>query len=232
MARLSLPKSHYPDNRRIAAFERELLEGLRTRPGHTVRRIGNILPLSGADNGWAFFIEGRAPLPVGVFNVARYRPVSAGYFETIGIPVLRGRSFMPADIAESPWAVVNNDSMAREYWGADNPIGHRLRFEAARWRTVVGVVGDVLHDGLDGEPKPEMYVPVEQAANIESGPTIVMRTTLDTPAAVAELRETITRFIAPCQWTGSRRWSNWYPARWRSLVSAPRSWPPSRCWHW
>ena len=53
---------------------------------------------------------------------------------------------------------------------------------------MIGVVGDVLHEGLDGETKPEMYVPVEQAPNIESGPTIVVRTALDTGAAAAELR--------------------------------------------
>ncbi len=96
--------------------------------------------------------------------------VSPGYFETIGIPLLRGRLFTPADTGESPWAVVINDSMAREYWGAENPIGRQLHFERATPRTVIGVVGDVLHEGLDGEPKPEMYVPVEQAPNIENQP--------------------------------------------------------------
>ena len=64
--------------------------------------------------------------------MAKYRPVSAGYFETIGIPLLRGRSFTPADTADSPWVVVINDSMAREYWGAEDPIGRRLRFGPAR----------------------------------------------------------------------------------------------------
>jgi ABC-type antimicrobial peptide transport system permease subunit len=56
---------------------------------------------------------------------------------------------------------------------------------------VIGVVGDVLHEGLDGETKPEMYVPIEQAPNTESGPTIVVRTALDTGAAAAELREAV-----------------------------------------
>ena len=63
--------------------------------------------------------------------------------------------------------------------------------EATTWRTVIGVVGDVLHEGLDGETKPEMYVPMEQAPNTESSPTIVIRTALDTGAAAAELREAV-----------------------------------------
>jgi putative ABC transport system permease protein len=191
-ARLSLPRSRYPDNRRITAFERELLESLRGRPGIQSVGFATYLPLSGSDNGWAFIIEGRPPLPTGFYNMAKYRPVSAGYFETIGIPLLRGRTFTPADTGESPWAVVINDSMARTYWGPENPIGRRLHFGAETWRTVIGVVGDVLHEGLDGETKPEMYVPVDQAPNTENGPTIVVRTALDAGAAAAELRGAVS----------------------------------------
>jgi putative ABC transport system permease protein len=187
-ARLSLPGSRYPDNRRIAAFERELLETLSRKPGVQSAGLATYLPLSGLDNGWSFIVEGRPPLPVGTYNMAKYRPASAGYFETIGIPVLRGRSFTPADTADSPWVTVINESMAREYWGGQDPIGRRLQFGAETWRTVIGVVGDVRHEGLDGETKPEMYVPMEQAPNTESGPTIVVRTALDTGAAAGELR--------------------------------------------
>jgi putative ABC transport system permease protein len=191
-ARLSLPSSRYPDNRRIAAFERELTDRLRERPGIQSAGFTTYLPLSGSDNGWSFFIEGRPPLPVGVYNMAKYRPVSSGYFETIGIPLLAGRSFTPADRAETPWVVVINASMARQYWGTENPVGQRLHFAGPTWRTVVGVVGDVLHEGLDGEAKAEMYMPVEQAANTESGPTIVVRTSEDAVAAITELKAAIS----------------------------------------
>jgi putative ABC transport system permease protein len=191
-ARLSLPRSHYPDNRRIAALQQELLERLRDRPGIQSAGFTSYLPLSGSDNAWAFFIEARPPLPVGVYNMAKYRPVSPGYFATIGIPLLQGRWFTPADTAESPWVVVINSSMAREFWGSQNPIGQRLHFAGPTWRTVIGVVGDVLHEGLDGEAKTEMYMPVTQAANIESSPTIVVRTTLDPGAAAAELRSAVS----------------------------------------
>jgi putative ABC transport system permease protein len=124
--------------------------------------------------------------------MTKYRPVSAGYFETIGIPLLRGRSFTSADTAESPWVVVINDSMAREYWPSENPIGQRLNLAEPPWRTVIGVVGDVLHEGLDGEAKAEMYLPVEQSSNIESDPTIVVRTEIDAGGAAAELRGAVS----------------------------------------
>src|SRR5262249_18213728 len=108
-ARLSLPQSRYPDNRKIAAFERELMETLARKPGVQSAGLTTYLPLGGLDNNWAFVIEGRPPLPVGTYNIANYRPASAGYFETIGIPLLRGRSFTPADTADSPWVTVIND---------------------------------------------------------------------------------------------------------------------------
>jgi putative ABC transport system permease protein len=188
-ARLSLPPLRYPDNRRIAAFERELLETLRRKPGVQSAGLATYLPLGGLDNGCSFLIEGRPPLPVGMYNMAQYRPASAGYFETIGIPVLRGRSFTLADTANSPWVTVINESMAREYWGGQDPIGRRLQLGPGEpWRAVIGVVGDVRHEGLNEGTKPEMYVPMEESFNTESGPTIVVRTALDTGAAAGELR--------------------------------------------
>ena len=100
---------------------------------------------------------------------------------------------MSVDTAESPWVVMINDSMAHEYWPSENPIGQRLQFGPGdKWRTVIGVVGDVLHDGLDGTAKAELYVPVEQSWNIESDPTIVVRTALDSGASAAELRRVVS----------------------------------------
>jgi putative ABC transport system permease protein len=192
-ARLSLPRSRYADNEKIAAFEQLLRESLHGQPGIQSAGFATYVPLSGLENGWSFVIEGRPPLPVGTYNMSNYRPVSPGYFETIGIPLLRGRSFTVADTAESPWVAMINDSMARQYWPAENPIGQRLQNgPGEKWRTVIGVVGDVLHDGLDGAPKPEMYLPVEQSMNVESDPTIVVRTTLDSGAAAVELRGVVS----------------------------------------
>jgi putative ABC transport system permease protein len=190
-ARLSLPP-RYSENREIVAFERELLESLRRKPGVQSAGLARYLPFGGLDNYSSFLIEGRPPLPVGMYNPAGYRPASAGYFETIGIPVLRGRSFTPADVADSPWVTVINESMARKYWGRQDPIGTRLQLGPGDpWRKVIGVVGDVLFDGLDGQTKPEMYFPMDQSFNTESSPTIVVRTTLDPGAAAGELRETV-----------------------------------------
>ncbi len=190
-ARLSLPPLRYPDNQKIAAVERELLETLRRKPGVQSAGLATYMPLSGMDNDWGFVIEGRPPLPVGTYNMAEYRPASQGYFEAIGIPLLRGRSFSQADAGDSPWVTVINEAMARAYWPGQDPIGMRLQFGSEKWRTVVGVVGDVRHDGLDADTKPEMYVPIEQAPNTEGSATVVIRTALDAAGAAAELREAV-----------------------------------------
>ena len=149
------------------------------------------LPLSGDDNGWAIFIEGRPSRGVGVYDFAAYRVVSDGYFETLGMPLLQGRTFTAADTADAPLAIVINQAMARAYWGDQSPLGQRLRFGGTGVRTVVGVVGDVRHDGPAGNPQREMYLPFGQARNVETGPSLVVRTAIDAAAMTSTLRATV-----------------------------------------
>jgi putative ABC transport system permease protein len=191
-ARISLPAARYPDVQRVAVFERGLLERIRQVPGIQSAGLTSYLPLSGADNSWAFFIEGRPPLPVGIYNMAKYRPVSPGYFETMGIPVLRGRGFSTADMQSGPPAVVISESMARAYWGKENPVGQRLRFGGPQPRAIVGIAGDVHHEGLDVQPATEMYVPFSQIPSPERQPIIVVRTQLDPAFGVASLRKAVS----------------------------------------
>jgi predicted permease len=190
-ARLSLSRSRYPDNRRIAGFQHELLQRVRSTNGVESVGFATHLPLRRTDNAWAFVIEGRPPLPLGVYNMAKYRPASPGYFEAIGIPLLQGRAFTFADTQDAPGVVIINQSMARAHWGEGDPVGRRLRFGGV-WRTVIGVVGDVLHEGLDGNASPEMYVPITQAPNIENESKIVVRTTIDPTTVAANLRNAVS----------------------------------------
>jgi putative ABC transport system permease protein len=198
-ARLSLPPQYTNGykfgtgmHRRISGFQQHLLERVHGIPGVQAAAFTAYLPLSGTDNSWAFTIEGRPAKPAGVFDITNYRPVTAGYFETIGIPVERGRSFDTADDEDHPLVVIVNQSMARSFWGQQNPVGQRLRFGDSKLRTIVGVVGDVHHEALGSKPTPEMYVPYSQVANVEARPTIVLRTSVE-PASVANaLRDAVS----------------------------------------
>lgn len=198
-ARLSLPPEYtngykygMGQHREISAFQRELLERVRNIPGVQSASFTAYLPLSGVDNSRAFDIEGRPAKPAGVYDITKYRPVSAGYFETIGIPIERGRGFEARDTEDNPLVLVVNESMARRFWGAQNPVGQRVRFDNGKWRTVVGVVGDVHYEGLADKPAPEMYIPYGQVPNVEARPTIVLRTSIDPANVISALRRAIS----------------------------------------
>ena len=197
-AQLSLPP-RYSDgdgygtgkHHRTSVFLRNLDEKIQQIPGVQSAGFAAYLPLSGRDNSWSFTIEGRPPQPAGVFDNANYRPVSARYFDTIGISILRGRGFDAHDSEDSPPVVIINQSMARMFWQGADPIGQRIHIDAVQ-RTIVGMVGDVLHQGLDIKPEPEMYIPYEQAPNIEARPTIILRTSIEPGILTSELRKAVS----------------------------------------
>ncbi len=198
-ARLSLPPQYTNgykfgtgQHRRITVFERELEERVREIPGVKSVAFSAYLPLSGADNSWAFFIEGRPANPPGVYDVTNYRPVSADYFKTVGIPILKGRAFLPSDTEVSPLVVIINRAMVRIWWKQQDPLGQRVRFGDQDWRTIVGVVGDVQHKGLDAKPEPEMYVPYGQVPNVEARPTVVVHTSVEPESVTSALRKAVS----------------------------------------
>ena len=197
-ARLSLPPRYANgytfgtgQHRRISVFQRELADRVRAIPGVRSAGFTSYLPLAGTDNNWSFFIEGRPPDPPGVYNSTDYRPVTAGYFETIGIPIERGRSFDDRDDEDHPLVVAINETMARQFWPNENPVGKRLKFGDEHWRTIVGVVGDVHHQGLAIAPAPEMYIPWGQVPNVEVRPMIVVRSFIEPASLASALRQAV-----------------------------------------
>jgi putative ABC transport system permease protein len=197
-ARLSLPPQYLNgykfgtgQHRRISAFQRELLEHVRAISGVQSAAFTAYLPLSGVDNSWDFDIESRPPNPPGVHDLMNYRPVSADFFRTMGIPVQRGRAFQAADNEDAPLVVIVNESMARTFWHHQSPVGQRLRFSEGKWRMIVGIVADVHHEALATKPEPEMYLPYAQVPNVEARPTIVVRTSAEPAALIKALRKAL-----------------------------------------
>jgi putative ABC transport system permease protein len=124
------------------------------------------LPLGGANAGRGLTIEGRVVTKPEDGAGASYRLTCPGYFGALGIPVLRGRDFTHGDATGAAGAVIVNESMAKAYWPGLDPVGRRLKLGSAPespWLTVVGVVGDVRHFGLDAEARREMFRPYPQA---------------------------------------------------------------------
>ena len=162
---VGLPRTKYTGPQQ-AAFFQQVIERLKSLPG--VQSAGAVypLPLSGAEEGMGFGIEGRAALAPGEVYNAGPRWVSPDYFNVMGIPLLRGRELTERDGSDSPRVVVINEAMAARYFPDEEPIGKRVAFDQVNdkpnWREIVGVVGDVKHSALDSDPKPEMYFPFTQ----------------------------------------------------------------------
>lgn len=181
---------------KAAEFYRELLEGLKTLPGVVSAGAVNRLPLTG--NWWteSFAIEGRLPANPQDMLPANGRAVLPGYFQTMGVPLLQGRALAEADNAEAVPAVAINQTAARRYWGAANPLGQRLTLDEAgggalNWFTVVGVVGDERHNQLELEPRPILYFTMAQTRSgfgFDWGMDIVIKTQADPPALAGAVR--------------------------------------------
>ena len=137
-------------------------------------------------------VEGREPLPPEQQPEVAVTAVSPDYFRTFGIAFERGRPFNATDrIAASPVAIVSR-SMARKLWGGVDPVGRRLRLGRAEnpWTTVVGVVRDVQQEGLDTEPRPQMYRPF--LLDPRASGFLTVRTAGDPAALAAALRREVT----------------------------------------
>jgi putative ABC transport system permease protein len=154
-----VPKTKYPDDARQTAFFQQLLERIKSLPG--VESVGGTsnLPMSGTNMVFLATVEGR---PNSSFP-ASFRAVSQDYFRTMHIPLRKGRWLEDRDTASSPLVVVINETMARQNWPGEEPLGKRIRHGfKEQVAEVVGVIGDVKYAGLDQQTKPEMYAPFAQ----------------------------------------------------------------------
>ena len=171
-ARISLPAARYPTAVEINGFLARLQQNLALLPGVRSAAVASMSPLAGISEDTLFDIEGRPPATHRDDGTPRQyadlRWVGPGYFDTLGIPLLRGRGFTAEDRLDSSGVVIVNESLARLHWGDEEAIGRRLRMywtetEVGPWSTVVGVVADSKVYELTEEPRPELFHPVAQS---------------------------------------------------------------------
>jgi putative ABC transport system permease protein len=168
--RVGTADKNYPDAKRIAFFN-QLLGRLKALPGAKDATAAFPLPFSGGNMSITFDIQGQATTP-GDQPDARATVVEPNYFQTLEIPLLRGRVLTQRDDqAEAPPVIVVNDALAKKYFPNENALGKRLRTgfdhgeggEPDKWREIVGVVTNVKRNGVAEQPHPEYYVPYGQA---------------------------------------------------------------------
>jgi predicted permease len=173
---LFLSPVEYPEgDRKGSVLLHQLLENIRSVPG--VRSVGlvNALPITGGPDT-DFVIEGRPVPPANNEPSADIRTVDSGYFRTMGIPLLAGREFTESDNAGARRVMVVNQTMAREYWPHEDPVGQRVTMKdwgAPLTGEIVGIVGDVKTNGLDAVVGPMIYWPYSQFPQLFN--TIVVR---------------------------------------------------------
>ena len=163
--RVELPEARYKEVEPQTRFRTQVLSGINSLPGVNAAMVSE-LPLSGDSLDHDFVIENRPPIAPGDEPSLESRSVLGDYFNVMKIPFKAGRDFGPQDLdAKAPLVGVVNESMVRQYFQNEDPVGKRIRWARnpqIEWITIVGVVGDVKHFGLDLPEQPALYSPYTQ----------------------------------------------------------------------
>jgi predicted permease len=168
-----------------------ILTRLEGEPGITAVGVVNQLPLRG-EGGFsiAITVDGvPPPSSIDATPFARFLSASGGYFQAMGIPLLRGRTFTAADDSTAPLVAVISETMARVCWPNADPIGKTFHFADRGPATVVGVVADVREQAIDGEIQPQLYLPFDVEPDLNLA--IVARSALAPTTLLARLRDAV-----------------------------------------
>jgi putative ABC transport system permease protein len=172
--RVSLPASRYPGLVDITGYFSRLVNEAAVLPGVRSAGAGSGLPLAAPSGDWSFDIEGRPRIGTRYPGAADWYVVTPGYFETLGVPLERGRLPAAADGPTAASVVFINETTARTLFANEDPMGRRIRFSRGSgseqpWRTIVGIVGDVRFRGLETPPRPEVFIPYQQFLHYSAG---------------------------------------------------------------
>jgi predicted permease len=185
--RVQLPRWKY-DPTSATAFYQRALEEMRTIPGVQDAAVGTRLPLSGDGGSWAVAAEPDTSLTISS-PVAFHEAVSPSFFAVMRIPIVEGRGFTAADAADAPRGALVNRTMAERLWPGRTSIGRAFRAPNGGRRTVVGVVADVRHHGLDAPPDATFYEPIAQQSS--GGAVLLLRTAVPPITLAGRAREIV-----------------------------------------
>jgi len=180
------------DAARRTAMMEEIYTRLGALPGVIAAGESSRLPLAGVGGNPRSKLQiERRPLPPGEQPEIDFRRASRGYFRAMNIPLLAGRMFQESDDArpESPVVALINQTAVEKFFPGEDPLGQRVIFGGGQWITIIGVVGNIRHDGLGTRPRPEAYIHTLQGPL--NNPQLVVRTAGDAAAAISSIRGVI-----------------------------------------
>ncbi len=186
---LELPEARYKEVDKQTRFRTQVLENIDSLPRTQAAMISE-LPLSGDSLDHEFVIDGRPLIAPGDEPSLESRSIIGDYFHVMKIPLRAGRNFGPQDFADkAPLVGIINEAMVQQYFRNEDPIGKRIRWvrdSEIHWITIVGVVGDVKHYGLDVPEQSALYSPYTQTSPWKRWMALVARTESE-PAAMAQV---------------------------------------------
>ncbi|HAB15317.1 MAG TPA: ABC transporter permease [Verrucomicrobiota bacterium] len=162
---------------RIAIFG-QIQERLGAIPGVANVAMVSHLPLGGSENVGYFLVEGMPPARPGQEPLGQLRVATTGYFQTMGVGLVRGRDFEAGDASGKTRVAVVNETLARQFFPGADPIGKRIRmkdFGEDEWCLIVGIVRDVRANALDLKPTPGLFLPYSQLPTYWDEMTVVVR---------------------------------------------------------
>ena len=192
---MDLRTQQYSKDPAVLNFWQQVLDKVRVLPGVEAAAVGTVIPLTDSHSRSDVTIEGMALPTPGNYPHPDVHIVSPGYITTLGIPLLRGRTFTDADDEKAPLVGMINAVTARRFFPKEDPVGKRFMFghpsakNAPKWCTIVGVVSDTKLYGLANPARLEVYVPLRQDAASEM--TLLVKSGADPAALTSAIREAV-----------------------------------------
>jgi putative ABC transport system permease protein len=193
--------AHAPAKTTLDALEAgrffdDVLIRLRQLPGVLSAAAVNGLPSGQGGSNGNYAVEGQNSFTGDTRNLphADFNMTSPGYFATLGIPLVRGRDFNDTDLYDRPFVAIISESVARQIFPHDDPVGHRIMCgldAPPKWMTIVGIVGDVRQDSPAAQPGPALYVPLRQHPFFSAEQALVMRTSGNPDALISAVQNAI-----------------------------------------
>jgi predicted permease len=192
---LSLRPDQYSKDPAVLNFWEQLLQRVRQLPGVESAAVATHTPMTANHGRTDITIEGMVQPRPGSYPHPDYHAVSPGYVPTLGVTLLRGRSFTEEDNENAPPVSMINQRLADQFFPKQNPIGRRFMFghpdpkQQPQWRTIVGVVGDTKLYGLANQSRLEVYVPYRQGASSQMD--LLVKTRMDPASLTSAVRASV-----------------------------------------
>lgn len=192
---LTLPRAKYAEDEQKVRFFEEVLAQVTALPDVKTAAVASELPFVDENSASSFQIVGGPPLPRGVTNDTNRRTVSADYFQTLGLQLVRGRKFDNRDTAKAPRVVIINEAMAHKFWPDDDPLSRYVTFNSDTQYQIIGVVSNAKHTSLQEEDEPTAYTSHQQVTSRTMDLAVRANYSFDRePAAlINSIRQTVTK---------------------------------------